>query len=152
MIEAKEVQKLREETGAGVIASKQALEQSGGDFRKAKMILAENAEAIVKKKAERAATKGLIEVYVHGGRIGVLLELAAESDFVTRNAEFRELAHDLALQIASMNPKNTEELVEQAFIRDESKTVGQLLAEKIAKIGENIQIKRFIRYELGEEG
>ena len=150
MIDAKIVAKLRSETGAGVMDCKKALEESKGDFEKAKKILASNAASIAKKKAERATKHGLIETYVHAGRIGVLLEIASESDFVAKNAEFKELAHQICLQIASMSPKNVDELLKQEFIMDSSQTVKDLIESKIAKIRENIKINRFIRFELGE--
>jgi elongation factor Ts len=151
MITAEQIGKLRLETGAGVMACKKALEDSGGDYAKAKILLAQNAQVIAKKKSAREVKKGLIECYCHGGKIGVLLELACETDFVARNDEFKKLAHELALQIASMNPSNAEELMGENYIRDESMTIRQLVEQSIAKIGENIQVKRFVRFELGEE-
>lgn len=150
MISAELVGKLREETGVGVMACKQALEEANGDFTKAKAILSKSAEAIAKQKAERAANQGIIETYAHQGKIGVMLELACESDFVAKNDQFKELAHEIAMQIASMNPKDTAELLEGTYIRDESLTMQKLIEQVTLKIGENIQIKRFIRYELGE--
>ena len=150
-MDAKTVAELRAQTGAGVMDCKKALEESKGDFEKAKKILASNAASIAKKKSERATKHGLIESYVHGGRIGVLLEIASESDFVAKNAEFKELAHQICLQIASMGPKNVDELLGQEFIMDSSQTVKDLIESKIAKIRENIKINRFIRFELGEE-
>lgn len=150
-MDANIIAKLRAETGAGVMDCKKALEEAGGDFDKAKKILAGNASAIAKKKAERATKHGLIESYVHANRIGVLLELACESDFVAKNDEFKELAHQIALQIASMNPKTVDELLAQEFIADSSMKIKDLIENKIAKIRENIQVKRFIRFELGDE-
>lgn len=150
-MDAKTVAELRAQTGAGVMDCKKALEESKGDFEKAKKILASNAASIAKKKAQRATKHGLIESYVHAGRIGVLLEIASESDFVAKNAEFKDLAHQICLQIASMNPKNVDELLKQEFIMDSSQTVKDLIESKIAKIRENIKINRFIRFELGEE-
>lgn len=150
MISAEVVAKLRTETGAGVMDCKNALEETGGDYEKAKKILANNAQAIAKKKAEREAKQGLIECYCHGGKIGVILEINCESDFVAKNELFKNLAHEVAMQIASMNPKNVEELMQGQYIRDEALTIQNLIEQVIAKIGENIQIKRFQRYELGE--
>lgn len=149
-MDAKTVAELRAQTGAGVMDCKKALEESKGDFEKAKKILSSNAASIAQKKAQRATKHGLIESYVHGGRIGVLLEIASESDFVAKNAEFKELAHQICLQIASMSPKSVDELLEQEFIMDSSQTVKDLIESKIAKIRENIKINRFIRFELGE--
>ena len=150
-MDAKLVARLRAETGAGVMDCKKALEESRGDFEKAKAILENNAAAIAKKKSERSANQGLIECYCHGGKIGVLLELACETDFVAKNEEFKNLAHDLSMQVVSMNPKNIEELFSGAYIKDESLTIKKLIEQTVGKIGENIQVKRFIRYELGEE-
>lgn len=151
MISAEIISRLRAETGAGVMDCKKALEDSDGDYAKAKILLARNAQAIAKKKAERNAEQGLIECFCHGGKIGVILELACETDFVAKNALFKNLAHEIALQIVSMNPKNIDELMDENYIRDESLTIRQLVEQAIAKIGENIQIKRFERFELGEE-
>lgn len=151
MITADDIAKLRAETGAGVMDCKRALEQSMGDYQKAKQILASNADAIAKKKSERATNHGIIEGYVHSAKIGVLLEIRCESDFVAKNAEFKELAHNLAMQIASMNPKTTDELLEQEYIMDPSLKIKDYLNSVIGKIRENIQIKRFVRYEIGEE-
>jgi len=151
MISTEDVGRLRQETGAGVMACKQALEQAGGDFEKAKKVLRRDAQAIAQKKAERASEQGVIEVYVHGDKIGVLLEISAESDFVAKNEQFKKLAHEIAMQIASMNPKDIEELKNQVYIRDESLKIQDLLERAIAKMGENIQLKRFVRFELGEE-
>ncbi len=150
MINSEDVAKLRTQTGAGVMDCKKALEDATGDFEKAKKILAENAEVIAKKKAERSTKQGLIECYCHGGKIGVILEINCETDFVARNDEFKNLAHDLAMQIASMAPKDLDELTDGAFIKDETITIKDLIQGVISKTGENIQIKRFKRFELGE--
>lgn len=151
MISSQDIAKLRAETGAGVMDCKKALEDVSGDFEKAKKLLANNAESIAKKKSERVANQGLIECYCHNGKIGVVLELSCESDFVARNNEFKNLAHELAMQIASMNPQNTDELMASIYIRDESMIIKNLIEQAIGKIGENIQLKRFARFELGEE-
>lgn len=146
-----QVAKLREETGAGVMDCKHALDDAGGDFKKAKAILAKNAEAIAKKKSERVTKQGLVEAYIHAGRVGVLVELRCESDFVAKNPEFKNLAHNLALQIASMSPKNIDELLAQEYIMDPGRTIDAYIKSVISKIRENIQIQRFERFELGEE-
>lgn len=151
MISAEVIARLRAETGAGVMDCKEALEKSSGDYEKAKKILADNAQTIAKKKAERSAKQGLIECYSHGGKIGVILELNCETDFVGRNEEFKNLAHELAMQIASMNPESVDELMEETYIRDEAISIKQLVEQVIAKTSENIQVKRFTRFELGEE-
>lgn len=150
MISSEIIAKLRTETGAGVMDCKKALEEANSDYEKAKQILASNASAIAKKKSERSTKQGLIETYVHGGRIGVLLEVNSESDFVAKNAAFKEMAHGLAMQIASMNPKNVEELLEQEYIIDSKLKIKDFINKYISQFGENIQVKRFIRFELGE--
>lgn len=148
---AQEIAKLRQETGAGVMECKNALEEAKGNFQKAKEILANSADAIAKKKADRATKSGLIEAYVHANRIGVLLEVACESDFVAKNEDFKKMVHALVLQIASMNPETVEELMAQESIHDANKTVDAFVKDLVLKIRENIQVKRFVRYELGEE-
>lgn len=144
----KDVQKLREETGLGVMACRKALTEANGDAKKARTILAKKGEAVAAKKAERKTANGLVEGYVHGGKIGVLVELNCETDFVSKNPEFKEFAHDLAMQIASMDPKDTDELLTQEFIKDPSLTIKDLFHQKIQKIGENIKISKFVRYQL----
>lgn len=143
-----DIQKLREKTGLGVMECKSALEDARGDFQKAKKILKERGFEKAARKAERQTENGIIESYSHNGKIGVLLELLCETDFVAKNQEFKDLAHDLVLQIASMAPSDEKELLEQPFIKDENKTISDLISEKIAKTGENIKIKKFIRWEL----
>lgn len=147
---AAEIAKLREETGAGVMECKKALDEAKGDFVKAKVILASSADAIAKKKADRSTHQGVIETYSHAGKIGVLLEVNCESDFVAKNADFKTMVHNLAMQIASMAPKDIEELLKQDYILDSSMNVEEYVKSLILKIRENIQIKRFVRYELGE--
>ncbi|CAG7602715.1 Elongation factor Ts [Paenibacillus solanacearum] len=195
-VNAAAVKELREKTGAGMLDCKKALEEANGDLTKAAEILREKGLAAAAKKEGRVATEGLIESYIHaGGRIGVLVEVNSETDFVAKNEQFREFVRDVALQIAAANPKyiRREEvpqealdkereiltnqalnegkpekivekivegrlskyyeeycLLEQPFIKDPDKTIEQLLKEKIATIGENLSIRRFVRYELGE--
>ena len=190
------IKDLREATAAGVLDCKKALEASGGDLEKAKVYLREKGLAAAVKKADRAAEEGLIEAYVHtGGRVGALIELNCETDFVARTEAFEELAHDLALQVVAARPlylapedippdvleeeKNVcrvqaremgkpEHIVErvvegklqkyyqevclmkQPFIKDEDLTVQDVLTEIIAKLGENIVVRRFVRFELGD--
>lgn len=148
---AQDIAKLREETGAGVMDCKKALEESSGDYEKAKKILATNAAAIAKKKAERATNHGIIEVYDHGGKVGVLVEVLCESDFVVKSSIFRDFTKNIALQIASMSPKTIEELMGQEYIKDPAMTIENYLHSIIGQIKENIKIKRFVRYELGEQ-
>lgn len=147
-MDIQEIKKLREETGAGVLDCQKALSEAKGDLKKAKEILKEKGFDKATKKEERPTGCGLIDSYAHFGKIGVLIEVACETDFVARTKEFKNFVHDLCLQIAGMAPKNEKELLSQPFIKDESKTVEELLKEKIAQFGENIKIKRFLRWEL----
>ncbi|GIP36843.1 elongation factor Ts [Paenibacillus sp. J31TS4] len=195
-VTAAQVKELREATGAGMLDCKKALEEAGGDLTKAAELLREKGLAAAAKKAGRIATEGAVQSYIHaGGRVGVLVEVNCETDFVAKTDDFKEFVRDIAMQIAAVNPKfvrreevSTEELekekeilraqalnegkpanivdkmvegriskyyeeyclMEQSFIKDPDKTISQLLNEKISKIGENISIRRFVRYELGE--
>ncbi len=142
------IQKLREITGAGVMECKKALADARGDFDRAKEMIHERGLAKVEKRAGRETGAGLIETYVHNERIGVMLDLRAETDFVVRSDPFRELARELAMQIAAMAPETAEELLEQPYIRDESKTVGDLVKDVIARVGENVRVNKFHRIEL----
>lgn len=145
---ATDVQKLREVTGAGVMECKKALQDAGGDFDKAIQIINERGLVKAEKKAGRSTGAGILESYVHNSRVGVLLELRCETDFVVRSEPFRELAHNLVMHIAAMNPESVETLLRQPYIRDEKLTIDALVKGVIAKTGENIQIARFCRYEL----
>ncbi len=196
MVTAQMVKELRERTGAGMMDCKKALGETSGDLDKAVDYLREKGLAAAAKKAGRIASEGLVEAYIHGnGRIGVLLELNCETDFVAKNADFKTLAKDIAMHIAASNPQylmkeevpaeilNHERevlkaqalnegkpekivekmvdgriekyykevcLIEQPFVKDPDKTISQIITESIAKIGENISIRRFVRYQLGE--
>jgi len=146
-----EVKRLREETGAGVMDCKRALDETKGDFESAKALIKERGLAKAQKKSDREAKEGIVEAYVHaGGRIGAMVELSSETDFVARNAEFRELAKELAMQVAAMDPKDVDELLEQAYIRDASKKVGELVTGIAATTGENVRVRRFKRFQLGQ--
>lgn len=195
-ISADQIKKLRELTGAGVLDAKRTLEEHNGNFDKALAVLKEKGLKAAAKKADRIARQGLVETYIHaGGKIGAMLELNCETDFVARTPDFRELAHDLALQIVATKPlyvspddippaaleelKKTYAaaavaegktsvladkivqgkiesyyqevcLLRQPFIRDEGMTIHDLVQSKIAKLGENIVVRRFARFELGE--
>lgn len=164
MVSTADVKRLREETGAGVMDSKRALEESNGDFDAAKEILRQQGIAAAAKRADRATGEGLVDAYIHGDRIGALVEVQCETDFVARTDTFRELTRDIAMQVAAMNPaavevedvpddvvgsKEDHALLTQAFIKDGSKTIGDLIQEAIAQTGENIRIARFSRFELG---
>jgi elongation factor Ts len=195
-VNASAVKELREKTGAGMLDCKKALEETNGDLAKAIEFLREKGLAAAANKAGRIATEGVVESYIHGGgRIGVIVEINCETDFVAKTDQFKEFARDIAMHIAASNPRyvRREEvaadeiekekeilkaqalnegkpekivekmvegrigkfyeefcLMEQAFIKDPDKTIATLLNEKISTIGENISIRRFVRYELGE--
>jgi elongation factor Ts len=167
------IQQLRQETSCGVMDCRNALLETKGDMKKAKEVLIKKGFEIAAKKAGRIAKEGKIESYVHlGNKIGVLVEVNCETDFVARNEDFCKFAKDIAMQIAATNPKylkkedvskddleeveDKEEfykqscLLEQTFIKDPNLTIKDYLASLISKIGENIIIRRFIRYKLGE--
>jgi elongation factor Ts len=161
------VKELRNRTNVGIADCKKALAEAGGDMEKAIELLKQRGAAIAEKKKEEAVTEGVIEAYIHHTkRVGALVELNCETDFVARTAEFKELAHDLAMQIAATAPQflTSEEmppeaetdpqtvcLLSQLFIKDPTKTVQEIIAETIAKVGENIKVRRFARFELGVE-
>lgn len=149
-ISAKDVKRLRDQTGAGMMDAKVALAETKGDVKKAIDLLKKKGQAKAQKKSDRAAGSGIIDTYVHDGRIGVLLEVNCETDFVARNEDFRKFVHDLALHIAAIAPQDVNELLSQPFLRDPNIKVQELVNQKIAIIGENIQIRRFTRYVLGE--
>jgi elongation factor Ts len=194
-IDSKTVAELRAMTGAGIVDCKKALDETGGDMQAAAEWLRKKGIAKAGTKGDRAATEGLVASYIHGeGRVGVLVEVSCETDFVARTEQFKEFVHEVALQISATNPLYVSRdqipheviekerelamaefagsskpaevvakiaegklekyysevcLLDQAFIKDEDKTVGELLKETIAKTGENMQIKRFARYALG---
>jgi elongation factor Ts len=175
-ITAQMVKELRDRTGAGIMDAKRALEETGGDMSEAAAVLQQQGLARAEKKAGRAASQGLVEPYIHGGgRIGTLVEVNCETDFVARTPDFRALAHDLAMQVAAADPKyvladqipgeelsaaeselgSREEaikqlaLLSQPFIKDQGQTIEDLIKEHIARLGENIVVRRFARFELG---
>jgi elongation factor Ts len=144
------IKKLREQTCAGVLDCKKALEKADGDFKGACEILRKQGIKLAEKKASRKTSEGAVEAYVHvNGRVGTLVEVACETDFVAKNLLFKKLCHELAMQVASMNPATVDDLLKQEYIRDPKKLVGELVKETAGKIGENIKIKRFVRFELG---
>lgn len=195
-ISAQKVKELRERTGAGMMDCKRALEEAEGDLEKAVVLLRERGQATAAKKAGREAREGTISSYIHpGGRLGVLIEVNSETDFVARNEEFQKLVRDIAMQVAGLDPKyvtvesipeaeleakraelladeqmlkkpegvraqivegqlrkwyQSVVLYEQPF-RDTDRNVGDLVTDAIARIGENIRVRRFVRYQLGEE-
>ncbi len=147
-INADDVQKLRDATGAGVMDCQRALKEAGGDFEVAKNFIRERGLAKVAKRAGRETGAGFVHSYVHNGRIGVLLDLRAETDFVVRSEPFQKLAHELAMQIAASAPENVDELMKQPYIKDEARTVKDVVNEMIAKVGENISVNKFYRLEI----
>ena len=145
---ADDVKKLREETGAGIMECKRALQDAKGDFDDAKNIITEKGLLKAEKKSDRKTGSGVLESYIHNSRVGVLLELRCETDFVARTEDFKDLAHDLAMHIAAMDPENVEALLAQPFVKDPSKNIGDVIKQSIAKLGENTVVERFMRYEL----
>jgi elongation factor Ts len=161
-----QIKALREKTGAGVMDCKRALEQAGGSDDKAEKLLAEWGMASAGKKAHRITAQGLIESYIHAGRIGAIVEVNCETDFVARTDEFKDLAHNIAMQVAASSPQFVSEeelpagfeglpteavLMLQPYIKDPAKNVRDLINEAIGKTGENIQVRRFTRFEIGQE-
>jgi elongation factor Ts len=192
-----QIKALREETGVGILDCRKALEDTNGDFDKALEALREKGLATVAKRGERETSEGILDLYSHGdGRVGVMVEVNSETDFVSRSEKFRDFAHEIALQIAASAPSyvrvkdipeevleqrrqtereealaegKPEEIVEkivegrikkfvdeacllsQNYIRDDDLTIEQLLLQNVAAIGENIVIRRFVRWEMGEE-
>jgi elongation factor Ts len=161
------IKELREQSGAGIMQCRNALEKSEGDREKALAFLKEQGMLKAKAKAERTASEGLVEAYIHtGGRVGAMVELNCETDFVARTDEFKQLAHNLAMQVAAMNPKFVSEeevpeeadiepqaacLLQQPYIKDQELTIQDIITETIARVGENIKVSRFARFELGEQ-
>ena len=166
-ISAAQVKSLREQSGAGIMDCRNALISCKGDADKALKILKDKGLLKAQKKADRTTGAGLVEAYIHtAGRIGALVEINCETDFVARTDEFKNLAHCLAMQVAAMNPQYISEkdipktkirkvitnevcLMLQPYIKDPNKTINDVVIETIAKTGENIKVSRFIRYELG---
>ena len=150
-VTADQIRKLREKTGAPMIRVKKVLVEVKGDNQKAEKILKKEGFEKASKRGERETSQGLIETYVHhSGKVASIVELLCETDFVARNKLFRELAHNLTLQVASMGAKDAKELEKQEFIRDPSKKISDLVREVITKTGENIRIGRIFRIELGK--
>ncbi|TSC88279.1 MAG: elongation factor T [Microgenomates group bacterium Gr01-1014_7] len=145
-----DIKTLREQTGAGIADCHEALKSSKGNMEKAKVWLKQKGFEKGAQKGERKVKAGMVEVYSHSGKVGVLVEVLCETDFVARTDDFKSLAHELALQIASMNPSSVEELLGQEYIRDNSMTVDQIIKGAIGKLGENIQVGRFERIALGD--
>lgn len=148
-MDLKDVKKLRDETGAGVMDAKKALEESNGDFETAKAALKEKGLKKAAKKSDREIKSGKIFTYVHGeGTVGAILKVGCETDFVAKNEEFEALGKEIVMQIAAMNPESVEDLLEEPYIKDSKKTISDLVTDAIAKIGENITIVGFTRLEI----
>lgn len=146
-----QIKKVRDETGAGVMRVKTVLEEVKGDEKKALEILKKEGFEKVAKRSERATGQGVVASYVHhSGKIGVLVEVLCETDFVAKNELMQNLGKDISLQIASMNPKNEKELLDQEFIKDPKKKISDLVKEVSSKTGENIKLGRFARIEVGK--
>lgn len=144
------IKELRELTGAGIMDAKRALEEANGDMKKAQEIIAEKGLAKAAKKSDRSTAAGRVYSYIHAtGKVGSMVEIACETDFVADNADFVTLCKEVAMQIASMNPENVETLMAMDYIRDGSKKIEDLIKALIAKTGENMKIVRFSRFELG---
>ncbi|MCY3882350.1 MAG: elongation factor Ts [Dehalococcoidia bacterium] len=159
------VKELRDASGSGVMDAKRALEEANGDMKEAAAILRERGLAAAAKRAERETGQGVVDTYIHaGGRIGALVEVNCETDFVANTDEFRTLVHEIAMQVAAMNPAvvSAEDrdaglegaddevaLLSQPWVKDGSKTISELVQDSIAKTGENIRVRRFARFELG---
>jgi elongation factor Ts len=146
-VTAEMVQKLRDITSAGVMDCRKALIEANGDIDAAVKIIHEKGLTKVEKRSDRETGAGLVQSYVHNDRIGVLLHLSAETDFVVRSEPFKTLAHDLAMHIAAAAPKTVDELLAQPYIKDESRTVKDVVGEVIAKVGENVTVGEFYRVE-----
>ena len=165
MVTTSDIKRLREETGAGVMDAKRALEEASGDFDEARKLIRKQGMAAAAKRSERETSQGVVESYIHGqGRIGALVELQCETDFVARTDTFKQLARDVAMQVAAMNPlgltvdevpddcpgkPEDHALLLQSFIRDPGVTIEDLVQAAIGQTGENIKIGRFQRFELG---
>ena len=165
-ITTEQIRALRDLTGAGIMDCKRALEEAHGDIKKASQAIMVAGVAKAEKKSNREAGEGLVESYIHSGsRIGSLVELNCETDFVSRLPEFKKLAHDLTMQVAAMAPKYVDKseipdgddsdpevvcLMQQSFIKDDSKVMQELVTELAARVGENVRVKRFARFALGD--
>lgn len=148
-IDLKTLKKLRDETSASIADCRTALDESGGDYKKALEWLKKRSIEKAEKKSGRSTGQGIVEAYIHqGGRVGVLMTLLCETDFVAKTDEFKHLAKELAMQVAAMNPANTDELLKQEFIRDSGITIEQLVKSAIGKLGENITVGDFKRFEI----
>lgn len=148
-VNIEQIKKLREQTGAGVMEAKKALEETGGDFDKAAKLLMERGLSKVEKRADRQAGEGLVFSYIHaGGKIGSLVLLGCETDFVAKTEEFKNLGKEIAMQVATEDYADAASLLEAEYIRDSSKKVKDLINQVVAKLGEKIEIRSFVRYSV----
>lgn len=148
-VDVKLIKQLREETGAGIADCRVALEESNGDYKKAIDWLKKHGIEKASKKQDRQTSEGLVESYIHqNGKVGSLVTILCETDFVARTEDFKNLAHEVAMQVAAMNPKDVDTLLKQEYIRDGSITISDLVKQVIAKLGENIVIKEIKRFEI----
>jgi len=144
------IRNLRERTGAGVMDVKKALDEASGDEKKAAAIIKKQGLGKAQKRSERDTAQGLIDSYIHLGKIGVLVEVNCETDFVARNDQFKDFTHEVALQVAQSDAKDVESLLKEEYFKDPEKTIDDLLKEIIVKTGENIKINRFEKFSLGK--
>lgn len=150
-VNLEQLKKLRLETSASIADCRKALEETKGNYDKAVEWISKNALSKAEKKSDRLTEQGLVEAYIHaGGKVGVIVEVLCETDFVARTDEFRHLCKEVAMQVAAMNPENVESLLKQEYIRDGSQTMQDLVKGVIGKLGENITVKRFQRFAINE--
>lgn len=149
MITTEEIKALREETGLSIMQCQKALEEAGGDKNKAIALLKEKGAEIAKKKGDRSLSAGVVVSYIHAGEtVGVLLELLCETDFVAKSPEFKSVARDIAMHIAAMSPADTAELLEQPFIKDAERKIGDLINNTVQKFGERTEVGHFARFSI----
>ena len=143
------LKKLRNETSASIADLRKALEETNNDYKKALAWIKKHGIEKAGKKSDRQTTQGVIDAYVHqNGKVGVMIELLCETDFVARTNEFKNLAHEIAMQVAAMKPSDVDSLLKQEYIRDSSLTIQDLIKRTIAKLGENVVLKRFERFKI----
>lgn len=149
MVDVETIKQLRDSTGLSFNEIKKALDEAGGDKARAIDVLKAHGAVVAQKKSLRSTEQGIVESYVHSNKkVGVLVELLCETDFVARNPMFSELAHEVAMHIAAMDPQDARELLSQPYIRDQDLTIEQLITQYIAKLGENIKIGQFCRLKI----
>ncbi|OGH06275.1 MAG: translation elongation factor Ts [Candidatus Levybacteria bacterium RBG_13_35_9] len=149
MINIDQIKRLRDGTSVSVADCKKALEETNGDYEKAKQWLKKHGIEKAEKKSDRETAQGLIESYIHqNGKVGAMVEVLCETDFVARTEDFKNLSHEIAMQVCAMNPKNVDTLLKQEYIRDGSITISDLIKQVIAKLGENIVVRQFKRFEI----